>query len=257
MDIKRTVTGKTLKIIAMATMLLDHVAVGFWYMHWYHAGFDMVGWFSSGYMFTYRVMRLIGRIAFPLYCFMLVEGLEYTRDIKKYMLRILALAVISEVPFDMALESSWFYPQYNNVLWTLALGLGAIATMKWSAKEIVDTSEDKQMYFRVLYYAAPILACLIALFAHTDYSYVGVICIVCLYVLSYVRKYNFVFSYIIIVVILTIGSGFIEIAALVGAIPVALYSGKRGNVSKAFNRFSYLFYPLHLGLIALIYSIFG
>ena len=74
--------GFVLKCIAMVCMLIDH---------------------TGAVLFPqYRILRIIGRIAFPIYCFLLVEGAMHTRDIRKYELRLLGFALVSEIPFDLA-----------------------------------------------------------------------------------------------------------------------------------------------------------
>ncbi len=245
------ISEKILKIIAMITMLVDHIAIGFLYHYWDGQGADMIGWFTNGYILTYRIMRLIGRMAFPLYCFMLVEGFIHTHNIKKYIGRLAVLAVVSEVPFDMAIYHR-INIHSNNVVWTLLLGLIAISVMYHISESGFKAIGDNVSMSVVNYYMAPVAACFIAYFCRTDYGFLGVACIVLMYIMNLERKMNPLISYVLVVVILAIGSSWTKIAALIGMIPIALYNGKRGESSELFRAFSYLFYPLHLGVIALI-----
>jgi len=95
----------TLKMIAAVTMLIDHV----------------------GYIFfpQYVLLRIIGRISFPIFAFLIVEGFMHTRDVKKYIFRMIIFALITEIPFDFA-----FYGTFNwghqNVLVTFLLALVAM-----------------------------------------------------------------------------------------------------------------------------------
>lgn len=104
-------TSSDLKWIAIISMLVDHFAVAI-YVNMADYQFDV-----------YRVMRGIGRIAFPIYCFLLVEGFCHTHDVKRYISRCFLFAVISEVPFDLAVHGAWVYPEGQNVFFTLAIGL--------------------------------------------------------------------------------------------------------------------------------------
>ena len=102
-------SAQALKWIAMVSMLIDHVGI---YLGRCNVDWEIWKWF-----------RIIGRIAFPLYCFLLVEGFFHTGDIKKYLIRIGAFALISEIPFDLFLCGTWFYPGYQNVGVTFFIGL--------------------------------------------------------------------------------------------------------------------------------------
>jgi hypothetical protein len=101
----------------MTSMLIDHI----------------------GYVFLqgtsyYILFRAIGRIAFPLYCFLLVEGFFHTHNLKKYCFRIALLSLITEIPFDLMASNTPFNPAYQNVLFTLLLGLFAIISCQLSAR---------------------------------------------------------------------------------------------------------------------------
>ena len=100
------ITSMALHIMAMVFMLCDHL--------W---GTVVPGneWLTC-----------IGRIAFPIFAFMLVEGYFHTRNLKKYALRLLCFAVISEIPFNLMYISSPLYLLHQNVIWTLLIGLWMI-----------------------------------------------------------------------------------------------------------------------------------
>ena len=99
-------TSAGLHILAMLLMLLDH----------------MWATVVSGNDW----MTCLGRMAFPIFAFMIVEGYFHTRSVKKYALRMLLYAVVSEIPINLVASGSWVYPFHQNVLWTFLIGIGAI-----------------------------------------------------------------------------------------------------------------------------------
>lgn len=120
-------SGAQLKLIAILSMLIDHVNKALIYP-------KLVS--NNGILTTVsNIFDIIGRIAFPLFCFMLVEGFFKTRSRKKYLLNLLIFGVISEVPFDMFTTASFFNTNWNNVMFTLALVLITI----WS----IDILKEK------------------------------------------------------------------------------------------------------------------
>ena len=113
---KKGISGSTLKIIAMITMLIDHIGAAVCMRMMLAEGFgDLNGaaeetikaWVTvhADLYSTYYMFRMIGRIAFPIFCFLLVEGFKHTKDAKKYAIRLFAFALISEIPFDLAFQS--------------------------------------------------------------------------------------------------------------------------------------------------------
>ena len=108
---KKGLTGSTLKIIAMIAMLIDHIG----------AAVLVRVIRSTGDMSLYEgytILRKIGRIAFPIFCFLLVEGFIHSSDKKKYALRLGIFALLSEVPFDLAFQSKVVGFEYQNVFFT-------------------------------------------------------------------------------------------------------------------------------------------
>lgn len=127
-------SGSTLKIIAVATMLIDHTAAVVFARQIIAAnrGYAIIsaesrafGWMTDRTLLyaVYRSMRLIGRLGFPLFCFLLVEGFGRTKNVKKYALRLGIFALLSEIPFDLAFKGMFYNPGYQNVYFTLFLGL--------------------------------------------------------------------------------------------------------------------------------------
>ena len=116
---KRGLSGSALKWIAVISMLVDHAAVVF-----FVASREVGRPLLSADL--YIVLRCIGRLAFPLYAFLLAEGFFHTRSVEKYLLRLFLFGVMSEIPFDLAFRGVWLEGTYQNVYFTLALGLLAV-----------------------------------------------------------------------------------------------------------------------------------
>lgn len=120
------VSGFSLKIIACIAMLIDHIG----------AVVVLVGVGSKNLaslgpnIMLYYYSRMIGRIAFPIFAFLVVEGFVHTRDIKKYALRMLIFSLISQIPYNLAFGNRIFYTErflpafiFGNVMWTFLLGI--------------------------------------------------------------------------------------------------------------------------------------
>lgn len=216
--------GTVLKLIACLSMFIDHLgAVCF-----------------SGMM----GFRIIGRLAFPIYCFLLVEGAVHTHNMKKYILRMGIFALISEVPFDLAFYHRLVYTGHQNVFFTLGLGLLAI----WFLEHPIEQLDIPDVLYKLLVIIA---AGLIAEFFNTDYGFTG-IAVICIF--YYLRgqpqlKYP-------IAAILLAAMGGVEVYAVLALIPILLYNGQRGRQTKDMQYGFYIFYPAHLLLIAALYHLF-
>ena len=118
MNVRFCFSAEQLKNIALVSMVIDHAAVGLIEQSELASG---VAWSLCG-----TAMRLMGRVAFPLFAFMIAEGAVHTRDRRWYALRLLLLAVISEIPFDLVAGGTWLFPADQNTVFTLLLGLLAV-----------------------------------------------------------------------------------------------------------------------------------
>lgn len=266
-------TSYHLKMIALITMVIDHVAaVLLWRL--YKASYDIRGgmytsstirdqiivWTFEHQDLVYTIyenMRIIGRMAFPIYCFLIVEGFLHTRSVGKYALRLLLFAFISEIPFDLAIAETWMSWDYSNVFFTLCLGLVLIWGISYVEK-FYEFWEEKQwepmMGKVVCVVIGAFLTIGIGAFAemvlHTDYGIAGVLAILVIYLFRKPKELGFAAS----VFVLTVMSSSIEIMALLMLYPLMKYDGSRGkNVKYVF----YVFYPAHLLILALICMAFG
>jgi len=145
---KRGMSGSTLKLIAIITMLIDHTAATILQrlLAQGQAGLDISNtqavmdfYAHNGVLLAcYSMMRLIGRLGFPLFCFLLVEGFLHTRNVWKYAIRLAAFALISEIPFDLALLGEPFYWGYQNVFFTLLVGLLVMIGFKTVGEKAIN-----------------------------------------------------------------------------------------------------------------------
>lgn len=222
-------SGSTLKLFAIIAMFIDHFGAtvlnaikGLPVMDTDPALLETVKQ-------IYSVSRDFGRLAFPIFCYFIVEGFIHTRNTKKYAARLFLFALISEVPFDIALKRAWYYPGSQNVYFTLLFGLLALMGISYLV-------EERKLHF--LFSSVPIgLMMLLAHKMKTDYSYKGVLLIAALYLL---RKDRFEQC--------LAGTACLawELPAPASFIPIYLYNGKRGFQMKYFF---YVFYPAHLMLL--------
>lgn len=131
---RKGITGSTLKLIAIITMLIDHFAATIIEKTLAARGAFSLDptdleavqnfYLENGALYgVYSIMRLIGRIAFPIFCFLLVEGFQHTRNKNKYAFRLALFALISEIPFDLALFGTVLEFSHQNVFFTLLIGL--------------------------------------------------------------------------------------------------------------------------------------
>lgn len=241
---KMGISGSTLKLIAIIAMLIDHIGaiVLERMLRLGNTGLERmgIGIDISGLYVIYLVMRLIGRLGFPIFCFLLIEGMQYTKDIKKYALRLFLFAVISEVPFDLGFAGSGIYWQYQNVFFTLFIGLLVMIGFR----KLEDSKKWGTISGYLLYLLVLGVGMGAAELLQTDYSAMGVLTIAAMY--QYRRKR--VLSVGIGCAILTVMS-ILEVTAFATLLPICLYNGKRGwNIKWLF----YAFYPVHILVLYLI-----
>lgn len=240
---KKSCTGFTLKMIAVITMFIDHFGATIWERMMLQEA--LLGARISGDTMydIYMVLRCIGRMAFPIYCFLLVEGLTHTRNCRKYLSRLLVFAAVSEIPFDLAFNHTILNFTYNNVFFTLFLGLLTI----WLADEIKRRfmNTPKQVFIYPVFVLLALFGCAMADFVFCcDYGASGIVAIWLIYIFKSKPMVGFACS----VLSLALLSDISEICALLMLVPVYCYNGQRGTQVKYLF---YLFYPVHLLLLSL------
>lgn len=246
------ITSFALHLIAMALMLCDHL--------W--------GTFPGNLPW----LGYCGRIAFPLFAFMLTEGFLHTADRKKYALRLLIFALISEIPFDLMLERSIFYPFHQNVLWTFLIAIGMLS--------LLETAKAKSAFFLRLLLSALVITggYLLGFLCFVDYFGYGVLT-VALFYFTHTDSSMTSKQKITLRLLQAAGLYWINCEMMKGMmIPVSvfglqteiykqsfallalpliwLYRGKQGLYNKTVRAVYYWFYPVHLlllgGLITLL-----
>ena len=232
-------TSNMLRTIAVLLMLSDHI--------WATA-------MSFGDWMTY-----IGRMAFPIFAFQIAEGFVHTKNFKKYALRLLGFAIVTEIPFNFFYSSRFFNPYHQNVLFTLLLGLLAIKVIDGIKKD----RSGKNIALSVLYLLLILLASVIGF---VDYGYLGMLTVVMFYLMR-----DFPFAWLgqlvgMILLNITFFEGLVfpveflgktfEIPsqgfAVFALIPIWLYGGRKGKSSKALQYGFYAFYPVHMIVLYLI-----
>lgn len=239
----------SLKVIAILAMLIDHIGAIF----------------IPQDTPLYLICRSIGRLAFPIFCFLIVEGFYHTRDVKKYIKRLGIFALISEIPFDLAFYHYHFQASlitdlsnalsgenysiinrlfgYQNVFFTLFFGLILITIMSY-----LDKKYKNEMLLLNIYNALVTIGfCAIAVLIRSDYSLFGILLIVAFYLF---RQSNALCGISILLILGflqgDLGSG---IFALISIFFIRAFNGTKG---KDVKYLFYIFYPAHLLVLYLI-----
>ena len=218
-------SNSTLKMIALVTMLIDHI---------------------GACIFTDQdIYRVIGRIAFPIYVFLLVEGYHKTRDVKKYILRLLIFALVSEIPFDLGRKGVLFEWGHQNVFLTLALGLILI----WCT-DTIDKSSKVQPELRPVFHVLILVAIMVAShLLRTDYVSCGITVIYIFYRFRSDDIRQELIKYALAAATFFLYYGWAEMPCVMAFPLIHFYNGKRGMKLKyAF----YVFYPAHFLCIWLV-----
>lgn len=205
-----------LKWIAVLTMVVDHV---------------------GAILFPDQIwMRVIGRVAFPIYAYCLAEGFRYTSDYRRYLGRLALFAILSEIPFDLAFYGVPFSFAHQNVFFTLTLGLILLWVLERFREQLLLCAGA----FAVL--------CFLAQALHMDYGAGGLLMVFAFY-LAQQGTSPWIGWGIFVFINLFGYAGGVQWAAILALLPIGLYSGKAG---KKKQRFFYWIYPLHLLLLWVI-----
>ena len=210
-------SGQSLKLIAIVTMLIDHIGLALFP--------DELIW------------RYIGRISFPIFAFLIVEGFVHTSNFKKYIGRILIFGILSEIPFNLLVSGKVFDLEHQNVFFTFAIGLIMLHFIEKNTASILNNG-------------FLIMGILFSVILRTDYSIYGIGLIYIFYVFRYSKVTMLGFASLVSLI-----SGGVQRFAMLSTIPMALYNGERGP--KVFDKkyvkyMFYAFYPIHIIILVFI-----
>ncbi len=235
-------TSFVLKLIAMVTMVIDHVA--------------------DAYFKKTTEFNLIGRIAFPIFAFQISEGYTHTKNLKKYFLRLFLFAIISQIPF-MLFRSIFANDVCLNIFFTLFFGMLAIFAYDNMLKSSLQLVKNNKVNTYIKYAIGVFFAIIIGILAELlkfDYGFFGIAIVFIFYAFRNNKILMTTFFSILCIIryainILMYGYNNLYILlCLFTILPIVfilLYNGKQG---KKIKYFLYAFYPVHL---LIIYFIFG
>ena len=222
----RVLDGTVLKIIAMVSMVFDHVGDMF---------FPDVLW-----------PRMIGRLAMPLFAFCITEGYIHTSDKKKYLIRMGVFALVSEVPFDLAFEGKVSL-NHQNIMLTFFMSILALMLFDLIRGKKNEDTGRYSIGKTILGSLVIIGTAAVAILIKADYTIFAVISVFLFYLFKDTKHF----------IRTGVGVAFLALTRTMGyycttglsIIPLLLYNGKKG---KGLKWLFYAFYPGHLLLLYLI-----
>lgn len=220
----KVIDASWLKIIAMISMVIDHIGA------FIFGELDITILSIHGYSLSLAyVARCLGRIAFPIYAFLIAEGFRHTRSRKKYAMNMFVFAIISEIPYNLVFSGTFRY-NVQNVYFTLLLGL----LMIWAYDAL-----KKKLALQIV---SLVVLFVLSILVNSSHTYTGVVLILLMYVLHENKAP--------LIVIGTALQPRFTYCSIFGYIPLLLYNGKRGFIKGKFAKyFFYAFYPAHLLLL--------
>lgn len=251
----RNISGSTLKIIAVITMFIDHIGAivlnnmlidnGLTEVMLSNNSVLIDNWIDNNPLYSIMIiMRFIGRVSFPIFCFLLVEGFYKTRNVIKYLLRLSIFAILSEIPFDLAIYGKIVSIESQNIFFTLAIGLLFITILQYIYNK-------NYKYSFMLDIVVITIGFIVSELLRVDYGGIGFLVIVGIYLVKrhYENNANTnLYSIMTACIVLFIYNP-IELGAFISIPLILCYNGKRGlNLKYIF----YAFYPIHLLILWLL-----
>lgn len=251
---KKGITGSTIKLIAIIVMFIDHTGAIILERILMNEGMSFVTETEAAIAFmqqnallyaVYGILRMIGRLGFPIFCFLLIEGFMHTHDVKKYAGRLFLFALISEIPFDLGFRGEFIYWGYQNVFFTLLVGLLVMIGFQF-----IEEKTEQNKFLRAAAYVLILAAGMgAAQLMKTDYAAFGVLTIAVMYFFRNRKTLSAVLGCVTLTAMTLM-----EITAFFAVIPIHKYNGQRGwNIKWLF----YVFYPAHILLLYIIACVLG
>ena len=237
---KPEITSLALHILAMLCMLCDHL--------W---GTVVPGndWLTC-----------VGRVSFPIFAFLITEGYFRTKNLKKYVGRLLLFALLSEIPFNLAMSSRVFYPVHQNVLWSFLIAIGLM--------HLNEKVKARKVWLRILIGGlSVVLGYAAGLLTMVDFYHAGILTVLVFYLFRQRTWWCAVGQLVCLwyINVELLGGFSYELhwgervlylsrqgLALFALIPIWLYRGRQGYHSRALQYACYAFYPLHLLILGII-----
>ena len=239
---KLSLTSFQLHVLAMGLMLCDHL---------WATLLPGAEWLTC-----------IGRIAFPIFAFLTVEGYFHTHDLRRYLLRMLLFALISEIPFNLVCGGRVFYPLHQNVLWTFLISLLLIHGIEKTREK------GKRVLTAAVAAGAAVFGYLFGFLSFVDYFGPGILTVLVFYLFRgrepmcmlgqvlclYWLNVKILGGYYYVIPLFGHEFQLVQQGlALLALIPIWLYRGEQGYHSKWFQYFQYAFYPGHLLVLYLLW----
>ena len=216
---KKILSNFDLKILAIITMTIDHI--------------------GSIIYPNIDAFRTIGRISFPIFCFLLVEGFKHTHNRFRYFIRLLLFAIITQPIYDYA-----FNNHELNILFTFSLSFLLLSSIEFIKKIINKYNKgiENYLYKTISYLLIYIIFLILSIILNVDYQALGVSLVLIFYLSP-----NILLSLLLYLIIaITLDVNNIQLYSLIAFIFIYFYNGKKG---KNIKYFFYLYYPLHLLLL--------
>lgn len=233
-------TSEKLKILAMGTMFLDHAAAAIIF----GSGLNRLSPLIENIGIA---MRLVGRMAFPLYAFLLVQGFMWTRDWSRYVVRAALFALLSEIPFNLMLTGEIWYSWAQNTIVTLVIGLICMRMLETLERQFGNSDLGGKCLGLALAFWSVAASMFAAELLHADYGAFGILLVVVLFVFRY-RPAELVAAGCLAAVLIY-GFGIEVLFAWIAFFFISRYNGERG---RKLGLVPYVFYPVHLLAVWLV-----